>query len=67
MACQIKAELRKRSNILESEGHHKAAYRDSEARKREGEGEGEGEAKVTTMVSGAIDGGNVQANNYFIA
>ena len=65
MACQIKAELRKRSNILESEGHHKAAYRDAEARKREGEGEVE--AKVTIMVSGAIDGGNVQANNYFIA
>ena len=63
MACQIKAELRKRSNILESEGHHKAAYRDAEAHKREGEGE----TKVTTMVSGVIDGGNVQANNYFIA
>ena len=63
MACQIKAELWKHSNILESEGHHKAAYRDAEARKREGEVE----AKVTTMVSGAIDSGNVQANNYFIA
>ena len=61
MACQIKAELRKRSNILESEGHHEAAYRDAEDRKHEVE------AKVTTMVSGAIDGGNVQANNYFIA
>ena len=65
MACQIKAELRKRSNILESEGHHEAAYRDAEARKHEDEGEVE--AKFTTMVSGAIDGGNVQVNNYFIA
>ena len=61
----MKAELRKRSNILEFEGHHEAAYRDAEARKREGEVEVE--AKFTTMVSGAIDGGNVQVNNYFIA
>ncbi|NQW00844.1 MAG: SPFH/Band 7/PHB domain protein [Rhodospirillales bacterium] len=59
----LKAEGEKQSAILEAEGRREAAYRDAEAREREGEAE----AKVTTMVSDAISGGNVQAINYFIA
>ncbi len=59
----LKAEGEKQGAILEAEGRREAAYRDAEAREREGEAE----AKVTTMVSDAIDKGNVQAVNYFIA
>ncbi len=59
----LKAEGEKQSAILEAEGRREAAYRDAEAREREGEAE----AKVTTLVSNAISGGNIQAVNYFIA
>lgn len=59
----LKAEGEKQAAILEAEGRRESAYRDAEAREREGEAE----AKVTTMVSDAISGGNVQAINYFIA
>jgi regulator of protease activity HflC (stomatin/prohibitin superfamily) len=59
----LKAEGEKQAVILDAEGRREAAYRDAEAREREGEAE----AKVTTMVSEAIDTGSIQAVNYFIA
>jgi len=62
-AAILKAEGEKESAILEAEGRREAAYRDAEAREREGEAE----AKVTSAVSEAIAGGNVQAVNYFVA
>ena len=62
-AAILKAEGEKQSAILEAEGRREAAYRDAEAREREGEAE----AKVTSVVSEAIAGGNVQAINYFVA
>jgi len=59
----LKAEGEKQSAILDAEGRREAAYRDAEAREREGEAE----AKVTEVVSAAIESGNIQAINYFIA
>ena len=59
----LRAEGSKQSAILEAEGRREAAFRDAEAREREAAAEG----KATSLVSEAIDGGNVQAINYFVA
>ncbi len=58
-----RAEGQKQSQILEAEGRKEAAFRDAEARERSAQAE----ATATKMVSDAIDGGSVQAINYFIA
>lgn len=57
------AEGDKAAVMLNAEGRKEAAFRDAEAREREAEAE----AKATHMVSQAIDGGNTQAINYFVA
>jgi regulator of protease activity HflC (stomatin/prohibitin superfamily) len=62
-AAILTAEGAKQAQILAAEGRREAAYRDAEAREREAEAE----AKATTVVSQAIDAGNVQAINYFVA
>ena len=54
---------RSRRQILEAEGRKEAAFRDAEARERSAEAE----ANATKSVSDAIEGGSVQAINYFIA
>lgn len=59
----LRAEGQKQSQILEAEGRREAAFRDAEAREREAEAE----ARATQMVSQAIDQGNAQAINYFVA
>ncbi len=59
----LRAEGEKQSQILQAEGRREAAFRDAEAREREAEAE----AKATQVVSDAIQGGNAQAINYFIA
>jgi regulator of protease activity HflC (stomatin/prohibitin superfamily) len=59
----LKAEGEKQSLILAAEGRREAAFRDAEAREREAEAE----AKATRVVSEAIQGGDTQAINYFIA
>jgi regulator of protease activity HflC (stomatin/prohibitin superfamily) len=62
-AAILKAEGEKQSVILAAEGEKEAAFRIAEARERSAEAE----AKATTMVSDAIEGGNVNALNYFVA
>jgi regulator of protease activity HflC (stomatin/prohibitin superfamily) len=57
------AEGRKQAQILEAEGRKEAAFRDAEARERSAQAE----ATATKSVSDAIEGGSVQAINYFIA
>jgi regulator of protease activity HflC (stomatin/prohibitin superfamily) len=57
------AEGRKQAQILEAEGRKEAAFRDAEARERSADAE----ASATKAVSDAIEGGSVQAINYFIA
>jgi len=57
------AEGEKQSAILKAEGDKEAAFRIAEAREREAEAE----AKATAMVSRAIETGNPQALNYFVA
>ena len=59
----LRAEGEKQGQILHAEGRREAAFRDAEAREREAEAE----AKATQMVSDAIEGGNAQAINYFVA
>ncbi len=59
----LKAEGLKQSLILEAEGRRESAFRDAEARERGAEAE----AKATQMVSEAIEKGDVQAINYFVA
>jgi regulator of protease activity HflC (stomatin/prohibitin superfamily) len=59
----LRAEGEKQAAILEAEGRKEAAFRDAEAREREAEAE----ARATHMVSQAIDKGNVNAINYFVA
>ena len=59
----LRAEGMKQAAILEAEGRKEAAFRDAEAREREAEAE----ARATQMVSEAIDKGNVNAINYFVA
>ncbi len=62
-AAILRAEGDKQAAILQAEGRREAAYRDAEAREREAAAEGE----ATRLVSTAIDGGNIQAINYFVA
>ncbi len=62
-AAILRAEGEKAAQILEAEGRREAAFRDAEAREREAEAEG----RATTMVSEAIQSGNLQAINYFVA
>lgn len=59
----LRAEGEKQAVMLEAEGRKEAAFRDAEARERAAEAE----ARATEMVSQSIQGGNVQAINYFIA
>ena len=59
----LRAEGEKQALILQAEGKKEAAYRESEARERLASAE----AKATEVVSLAIQGGNIQAINYFIA
>jgi regulator of protease activity HflC (stomatin/prohibitin superfamily) len=76
MARQMKAEREKRANILDAEGFRQAAILKADGEKQSAilEAEGkkeaafrEAEAKATTMVSGAIASGDVNALNYFVA
>ena len=62
-AAILKAEGEKQSQILAAEGRLAAANRDAEARERLAAAE----AEATRSVSKAVEGGNVQALNYFIA
>lgn len=62
-AAILMAEGEKQSKVLEAEGNKEAAFRDAEARERSAEAE----AKATHMVSKAIESGNTQAINYFVA
>jgi regulator of protease activity HflC (stomatin/prohibitin superfamily) len=58
-----RAEGAKQAAILESEGRKEAAGRDAEARERLATAE----ANATKVVSDAIEGGSVNAINYFVA
>ena len=62
-AAILRAEGEKQATMLEAEGRKEAAFRDAEARERAAEAE----ARATEMVSQSIQGGNVQAINYFVA
>ncbi|HHC71493.1 MAG TPA: SPFH/Band 7/PHB domain protein [Thiotrichales bacterium] len=59
----LRAEGEKQAAILKAEGEKEAAFREAEARERLAEAE----AKATHMVSQAIDKGNINAINYFVA
>ena len=59
----LKAEGEKQAVILEAEGKKEAAFRDAEAREREAEAE----ARATYVVSEAIEKGDLNAINYFVA
>ncbi|MCW8928737.1 MAG: SPFH/Band 7/PHB domain protein [Gammaproteobacteria bacterium] len=59
----LRAEGDKQAAILQAEGEKEAAFRDAEARERLAEAE----AKATMMVSQAIEKGDVNAINYFVA
>ncbi len=59
----LRAEGQKQAAILEAEGRKESAFRDAEARERLAQAE----AQATLMVSEAINKGNVQAINYFVA
>lgn len=62
-AAILRADGEKQAAVLEAEGRKEAAFRDAEARERAAEAE----ARATQMVSDSIQGGNVQAINYFVA
>jgi regulator of protease activity HflC (stomatin/prohibitin superfamily) len=62
-AAILKAEGEKQGTILKAEGQREAAFRDAEARERLAEAE----AKATLMVSQAIEKGDINAINYFVA
>ena len=62
-AAILQAEGAKQSQILAAEGRLEAARRDAEARERLAQAE----AAATTFVSKAVNEGNVQALNYFVA
>ena len=59
----LEAEGSKQGAILEAEGLKEAAFREAEGRERLAQAE----AKATMMVSEAINKGNVNAINYFVA
>jgi len=59
----LRAEGEKQAVILQAEGDREAAYREAEARERLAEAE----AKATLMVSQAIEKGDINAINYFVA
>ena len=59
----LRAEGEKQSVILQAEGDREAAFREAEARERLAEAE----AKATMMVSQAIEKGDINAINYFVA
>lgn len=59
----LRAEGDKQAVILQAEGEREAAYREAEARERLAEAE----AKATLMVSQAIEKGDINAINYFVA
>ncbi len=59
----LKAEGQKQARVLEAEGRKEAAFRDAEARERLAQAE----ARATLVVSEAIEKGDIQAVNYFIA
>lgn len=59
----LRAEGRKQSDILQAEGERQAAFLDAEARERQAQAE----ARATMVVSKAIQDGNLQAVNYFVA
>lgn len=59
----LKAEGEKQAVILDAEGKKEAAFLDAEAREREAEAE----ARATYVVSEAIEKGNINAINYFVA
>jgi len=62
-AAILEAEGQKQSAILEADGRKEAAFRDAEARERQAEAE----ARATHMVSTAIEKGDINAINYFVA
>src|SRR5918997_930559 len=62
-AAILRAEGEKQAQILSAEGRKEAAFRDAEARERSAEAE----AKATTMVSEAIDRGDLAAANFLVA
>jgi regulator of protease activity HflC (stomatin/prohibitin superfamily) len=62
-AAITRAEGAKQSAILQAEGRKEAAFRDAEARERSAAAE----AQATKVVSDAIEGGSVNALNYFVA
>jgi len=59
----LRAEGEKQGVILKAEGDREAAFREAEARERLSEAE----AKATMMVSQAIEKGDINAINYFVA
>lgn len=59
----LRAEGEKQAAILQADGRKEAAFRDAEARERLAKAE----ATATTLVSDAINQGDVQAVNYFVA
>ncbi len=59
----LKAEGEKQGAILSAEGRKEAAFLDAEARERQAEAE----ARATHVVSKAIEQGDVNALNYFVA
>jgi regulator of protease activity HflC (stomatin/prohibitin superfamily) len=62
-AAILRAEDQKQSYVLNAEGRKEAAFRESEARERLAQAE----AQATQSVSEAINAGNIQAINYFVA
>lgn len=62
-AAILEADGRKQAAILEAEGRKEAAWRDAEARERLAQAE----AAAAAMLSKALDEGNLQAANYFVA
>lgn len=59
----LKSEGEKRGAILQAEGRKEAAFLDAEARERSAEAE----ARATHVVSKAIEQGDLNALNYFVA